>query len=68
MSEGAIYVKGRRGVHVLEPLSDCYWCEVGLEVSIKFTGFTRATLSPFIGSGRVKPVGVLILRDGRDEL
>jgi hypothetical protein len=67
LSDGAIYVRGPRGMHVLEPLGDCTWCEVELEVMIRFRGFTRATLSPYLTPGRVKPLKVLVIRDGRDE-
>jgi len=67
MSEGVIYVTGQRGTHVLEPLGDCDWCRVGQAVVVRFKGYIRATLSPYGDSQRIKPLKVLIVRDGRDE-
>lgn len=68
MSEGLIYVRGNTGVHIFEPVGACVWCELGLEVLVTFLGFTRATLKPFSKSVRGRPLRVLVVRDGRDEL
>jgi hypothetical protein len=67
MSEGNIYVRGNHGLHVLETVGSCLWCEVGFEVLISFEGFTRAKLSPYSESIRGRPVRVFVVRDGREE-
>ncbi len=67
MSEGNIYVRGNHGLHVLETLGSCLWCEVGFEVLVSFEGFTRAKLSPYSESIRGRPVRVFVVRDGREE-
>lgn len=67
LDEGLILVKGNRGVHVLEPLGVCFWCEEGMEVLITFLGFTRATLKPYSRSIRGRPIKVLVLEDGREQ-
>ena len=67
MSEGNIYVRGNHGLHVLETVGSCLWCEVGFEVLVSFEGFTRAKLSPYSESIRGRPVRVFVVRDGRDE-
>lgn len=61
-----IYVKGELGNHIFEPIGTCSWCEEGLEVSIAFEGYTRATLQPKSQSFRGRPLQVLIIRDGRE--
>jgi hypothetical protein len=61
-----IYVKGGLGDHVFEPVGICSWCEEGVEVSIAFQGYTRATLQPKSQSFRGRPLQVLIIRDGRE--
>jgi hypothetical protein len=67
MSEGNIYVRGSHGLHVLEALGSCLWCQVGLDVLVTFEGFTRAKLSPYSESVRGRPVRVFVLRDGRED-
>ncbi|MGO9568570.1 MAG: hypothetical protein ACLP5H_13610 [Desulfomonilaceae bacterium] len=67
ISEGNIYVRGNYGLHVLETLGSCLWCEVGLEVIVSFEGFTRAKLSPYSESIRGRPVRVFVVKDGREE-
>jgi hypothetical protein len=67
MSEGNIYVRGNHGLHELEILGTCLWCEVGIEVMVTFEGFTRATLSQYPKSATGKPVKTFIIKDGRDE-
>ena len=67
MTEGNIYVKGNRGTHVLETFEPCLWCEVGLEVLVRFEGFTRATIAPYSKSVFGGPVRVFVIKDGRDE-
>lgn len=67
MSEGNIYVRGNYGLHELEMLGTCLWCEVGIEVMVTFAGFTRATLSRYPKSALGKPVKVFIIKDGREE-
>lgn len=67
MSEGNIYVRGNHGLHVLETVGSCLWCEVGFEVIVSFEGFTRAKLSPYSESIRGRPVRVFVVRDGREE-
>jgi hypothetical protein len=64
--EDRIYVKGETGDHVFEPIGFCSWCEEGLEVSITFRGYTRATLQPKSQAFRGRPLPVLIIRDGRE--
>lgn len=66
ISEGNIYVRGNHGLHVLETLGNCSWCEVGVEALINFEGFTRAKLSPYSESVRGRPVKVFVIRDGRE--
>jgi hypothetical protein len=66
MSEGNIYVRGNHGLHVLETVGSCLWCEVGFEVLISFEGFTRAKLSPYYESIRGRPVRVFVVQDGRE--
>jgi hypothetical protein len=61
-----IYVKGELGNHVFEPIGVCSWCEEGVEVSIAFKGYTRATLQPKSLPFPVRPLPVLIVRDGRE--
>jgi hypothetical protein len=67
ITEGNIYVRGNHGLHVLETLGSCLWCEVGLEVIVIFEGFTRAKLSPYSESIRGRPVRAFVVRDGREE-
>jgi len=67
MSEGSIYVKGNYGLHQLEILGTCLWCEVGLDVLVTFQGFTRATLAPYPRAPLGKPVKAFIIKDGREE-
>ncbi len=66
IGEDRIYVKGEMGDHIFEPIGVCSWCEEGIEVSIVFQGYTRATLQPKSQSFRGKPLPVLIIRDGRE--
>jgi hypothetical protein len=61
-----IYVKGEMGDHIFEIIGVCSWCEEGLEVSIAFKGYTRATLQPKSPSFQGRPLQVLIIRDGRE--
>ena len=61
-----IYVKGEMGEHIFEILGVCSWCEEGLEVSIAFKGYTRATLQPKSPGFQGRPLQVLIIRDGRE--
>ena len=61
-----IYVKGQLGDHIFEPIGVCSWCEEGIEVSIAFQGYTRATLQPKSLPFPVRPLPVLIIRDGRE--
>jgi hypothetical protein len=68
MSDGFIYVRGNSGMHVLEPVGVCLWCEPGLQVLVTFIGFTRATLKPFSRRVRARPLKVLVIKDGRDQL
>jgi hypothetical protein len=68
MSEGVVEIKGVRGVHILELLRDCTWCETGMEVIVTFKGLGRAFLYPSAKSPLVRrPVKVLVIKDGRDE-
>jgi hypothetical protein len=68
VSDGAIEIHGARGIHVLEPLRDCTWCEAGIEVIVTFKGLGRAVLSPSVRSPLVRrPVKVLVIKDGRGE-
>jgi len=67
MSEGSIYVKGNYGMHQLEILGTCLWCEVGLDVLVTFRGFTRATLATYPRAPLGKPVKAFIIKDGREE-
>ncbi len=61
-----IYVRGDLGEHVFEPIGICSWCEEGVEVSVTFKGYTRATLEPKSTSFRGRPLQVLIIHDGRE--
>lgn len=67
MNEGSIYVKGNHGLHRLELLGTCLWCEVGVEVLVAFQGFTRATLSPYPRASLGRTVKAFIIKDGREE-
>jgi len=66
IADDRIYVKGEMGDHVFEIIGVCSWCEEGLEVSIAFKGYTRATLQPKSPSFQGRPLQVLIIRDGRE--
>jgi hypothetical protein len=69
-SENVVLVRGNKGIHELELLGPCLWCEEGLEVLVTFYGVVRATLTPVVdtsSSFRPSPVPVLIIRDGRYE-
>lgn len=66
IDEGIIYVTGNKGEHSFEPIADCTWCEVGMEVSIRFHGVTRATLKAFNDPTRLRPVQTFIVKDGRE--
>jgi hypothetical protein len=67
MTEDNIYVRGNLGLHVLETVRACLWCQVGLEVLVTFEGFTRAKLSPYSENVRGRPLRVFVVRDGREE-
>jgi len=67
ISENYIYVRGNRGLHVFEPLGYCSWCEVGLEVEVRFEGPVRATIKPYEETIGGRPVKALIIRDGRED-
>lgn len=62
-----IYVKGNRGVHVLETIGVCHWCEVGLTVLVTFKSLTRATIKPYVNTMGRRPVPVFIIHDGRED-
>ncbi len=66
IADDRIYVKGELGDHIFEIIGICSWCEEGLEVSIAFKGYTRATLQPKSPSFQGRPSQVLIIRDGRE--
>lgn len=67
MEGDRLYVKGSRGVHILETIGVCHWCEVGLTVLVTFTSLTRATVKPVVNSMGRRPVSAFIIRDGREE-
>jgi hypothetical protein len=64
---GLIYVQGGKGLHVLEVLRECLWCKEGLEVTVTFTGYGRATLRPTLRSRHGEPIRAFLFRDGRME-
>ncbi len=64
---GLIHVQGGKGLHVLEVLRECLWCEEGLEVTVTFSGYGRATLRPTLRSHHGKPIRAFLFRDGRME-
>jgi hypothetical protein len=65
VQEGTIYIQGTKGLHILEALRVCLWCEPGLEVTVTFSGYARATLRPASRSHHGKPLQALLLKDGR---
>ncbi len=66
MSESVVAVKGVRGVHILEFLGECSWCEEGMEVIVTFGSYGRASLSPRERSGLIRPVKAMVIKDGRE--
>lgn len=66
MQEDSIIVKGNNGTTVLEPIGECLWCEVGLEVLITFRGFVRASLRPYADTDDRRAITAFIVKDGRD--
>jgi hypothetical protein len=64
---GLIYVQGEKGLHVLEALQECLWCQEELEVTVTFSGYGRATLRPALRSHHGKPIRAFLYRDGRME-
>ncbi len=60
-------LKGVAARMSLETFEPCLWCEVGLEVLVRFEGFTRATIAPYSKSVFGGPVRVFVIKDGRDE-
>jgi hypothetical protein len=64
---GLIYVQGVKGLHVLEVLRECLWCKEGLEVTVTFSGYGRATLRPTLRSRHEKSIRAFLYRDGRME-
>lgn len=67
ISEEKITVQGNLGVHVLEPIGDCTWCEVGLEVLIEFQDLSRVVIKPYNDSSFARPIRAFIVVDGRPD-
>lgn len=67
ISEEKVTVVGNLGTHVLEPIGDCTWCEVGLEVLIEFRDLTRAVIKPHDESSVARPIRAFIVVDGRPD-
>jgi hypothetical protein len=66
MPEDHIVVRGNLGTTVLEPIRDCLWCEVGLEVLITFRGLMKASLRPFADPDNKRAITAFIVKDGRE--
>lgn len=62
-----IYIEGETGMHVLETLGVCSWCEEGLSITIFFDTITKASIQPYPNPQRKKTVRAFILRDARLE-
>ena len=68
--DDTVYIDGNNGVYAVELLGMCTWCEEGIEVLIKFLGFTKATIQPYRApddAAIFKPVRCLLVRDARYE-
>ncbi len=67
VSDNTVEIQGLRGVHVLELVDECAWCEGGIEVIVTFKGYGRALLRPGTRSALMRrPVKALVIKDGRD--
>ncbi|HMK35223.1 MAG TPA: hypothetical protein VK463_09170 [Desulfomonilaceae bacterium] len=67
ISENLVFVKGNRGTHVLEPIGECIWCEVGLEVLITFDTFVRVSFKPYSDAGNSRARSAFLVKDGRED-
>jgi hypothetical protein len=67
ITESDVTIKGQKGEHVLELMRDCAWCEVGMEVLVTFSGYTRASIKPYVDNDNSRSVPTFITKDGRDE-
>lgn len=67
MLDEKIVVQGYLGTHVLELIGVCTWCEVGMQVAVRFLSVTRAELVQTETAIAKPPVNVFILIDGRDQ-
>lgn len=67
MLDEKIVVQGYLGTHVLELIGVCTWCEVGMQVAVRFISVTRAELIQTDTGMAKAPVNALILIDGRDQ-
>ena len=67
MLDEKIVVQGYLGTHVLELIGVCTWCEVGMQVAVRFISVTRAELVQTDTGIAKPPVNVLILIDGREQ-
>jgi hypothetical protein len=65
VQDGIIRIQGSQGLHVLEALRVCRWCEQGLEVTVTFKGYARVILRPASRFHHGKPLEALLVRDGR---
>ncbi|MGD9817655.1 MAG: hypothetical protein AB7V04_03045 [Desulfomonilaceae bacterium] len=62
-----IVVQGELGIHVLEIIGACSWCEVGAPVAVDFISSTRAELIQTEFSFFKKTIKAFIIRDGRGD-
>lgn len=62
-----IVVQGELGIHVLEIIGACSWCEVGASVAVDFISSTRAELIQTEFSFFKKPIKAFIIKDGRGD-
>ncbi|MCX5861994.1 MAG: hypothetical protein WCG29_06995 [Desulfomonile sp.] len=67
-SEDKVYILGETGLHVLELLGVCAWCEEGESVAVFFDSLTRASIRPDPNPLRKNSVQTLIIRDGREDV
>ena len=66
VSDERVVIQGEMGLHVLELVGVCPWCEQGASVAVNFISHTRAELILTDVPTRKTPVYTMILRDGRE--
>lgn len=65
--EDRLYISGETGMHILEPLGICAWCEADQSITIFFDTVTRASIQPYPNPFRKRRVETFIIRDARGD-